>query len=370
MSARALLASALVVSVIAGTGSLAFAEPMDPALERLVLNPGCHQSPGANGLGDFGSWNRNGGAGSYGRCLPDNAGFKRLVNQYGAALAPTAMHAARTTGYGGFELSLEGTFTSLDSDSDYMQNGTRGEIDASSNRASVRNDSPDPVAQVYYLKATKGFPFGFEMSGLVGTMANTSFIVIGTDMRFALLEGFRQGILGHVPDLSVGAGARTVTGSPQLQLTTVGLDGQLSKRIVIADASILTPYVGFQYLWIFGNSGLVDATPNTDSVGLCGYQGNNVPGTPGTPVGSRPYDGQPVCQGGTSLDFNNNYVFNEAYLARQRLIVGLQYQLEMLNVGVQYVTDVQDPAAANSNDKELSGVPRQFTISGSLGVKL
>lgn len=371
MRARCLLASASIAAALIASQSVVKAEPMDPALERLVLNPGCHSLPSATGgVSDFGAWNPTGGAGSDGRCRPDNAAFTRLVNQYGAALAPTAMHAARTTGYGGFELSLEGSFTSLDDGADYLQQGTRGSIDPSTNRRSIRNNSPDPIAQVYYLKARKGFPFGLEITGLLGTMSHTSFTLIGSDIRLALLEGFRTGILGYFPDVAVGGGVRTVTGTPQMQLTTVAVDAQLSKPITIADSSVITPYVGYQHLWIFGDSGLIDTTPNTDPVGLCGYQGPNIPGTPGTPVpsqgGDKPYDGQPVCDGGTPLDFNNTFVFNEVRLQRQRIIAGANYRFEMLSVGLQYLTDLASPASVNG-DEDLEGVPSQYTVSVQLG---
>ncbi len=372
MRARGLLASAIIAAALTAIPWKASAEPMDPALERLVLNPGCHQVDIPGGVANFGAWNPTGGAGSDGRCLPDNAAFKRLINQYGFALAPTAMHSARTTGYGGFELSLEGSFTSLDSGSDYMKEGTRGAYNQSSNKASIRNNNPDSLGQTYYLKARKGFPFGLEITGVVGYMAHTSFMVIGSDVRLSLLEGFRQGILGILPDIAGGAGVRTITGTPQMQLTVLGVDGQISKPLPLADSSILTPYVGYQWIRIYGDSGLIDTTPNTDPVGLCGYQGPNIPGTPGTPVntgtGTKPWDGQPVCSaGGTPLDFNNTFVFDAVRLNHHRLILGAQYRYEMVSIGAQYLTDITDPAAANGNDKELKGIPRQYTFSVQLG---
>ena len=207
MRARCLLASASIAAALIASQSEANAEPMDPALERLVLNPGCHMLPSPSGAAsNYGTWNPAGGAGSDGRCRPDNVAFKRLINQYGAALAPTALHNARTTGYGGFELALAGSFTSIDHSSDYMQNGPRGTIDPSTNRRSIRNNGPDPLAQVYYLKARKGFPFGLEITGLIGTMSHTSFTLIGSDVRLSVLEGFRQGFFGVLPDLAVGGG--------------------------------------------------------------------------------------------------------------------------------------------------------------------
>jgi len=81
----------------------------------------------------------------------------------------------------------------------------------------------------------------------------------------------------------------------------------------------------------------------------------------------RPYDGQPVCNGGSPLDFNNTFVFDAVRLKRQRLIVGGQYRYEMVFLGVQYITDLVDPAAANGDDRDLKGVPKQYTVAVNVG---
>ena len=60
-------------------------------------------------------------------------------------------------------------------------------------------------------------------------------------------------------------------GTDQFSLTTVGLDAQLSKPIPIADTFTLTPWVGFQRLWIYGDSSVIDSTPNVDPIDQCGY---------------------------------------------------------------------------------------------------
>jgi hypothetical protein len=329
---------------------------MDPALERLVLNPSCVSSGAIN---------------SNTACSPDNAAFKRLMNQFGMALAPTAMHAARTTGYGGFQLSLEGSFTSLDHDADYFTKGTRGTIDPSQNKASIRNNGPDSYAQVYMAKVRKGFPFGLELTGVVGYMSHTSLMVIGSDVRMALLEGFRTGAMGILPDLAVGGGVRTTTGSPQIQLTIASLDAQISKPITIADSSIFTPYIGWQMAWIFADSGLIDATPATNALQYCGYKGTNAPGSAGgtTGGGTTGYDGQPVCSAGAyrNADFNNTMVFDKVRLKRQRMIFGGNFRWEILTLGFQYATDLVDASAANGNDQDLKGIPKQHTLSVEVG---
>jgi hypothetical protein len=283
---------------------------MDPALERLVIDPACHPN---------GAWadNRiNPATGGSIACVPDHDAFKRMMSQFGFAFAPTAMHSARTTGYGGFHLSISADYTSISDGADYWKNGTQGAVDPSTNASSFENDAPQPLLQLYSLKFRKSFGFGLEITGLVGFMPKTSIISGGADVRMSLLEGFRTGVGGILPDVAVGGGVRTITGTPQFQMTVVGLDAQVSKPLPIQDSQVLTPYVGYQYLWIFADSGLIDLTPATDAIRYCNYAGQNVPGNTDpaalqeNPNGRRQRDdGQPVCNGGSPLDFNNNVVF-------------------------------------------------------------
>jgi hypothetical protein len=335
---------------------------MDPALERLVLDPRCHN--------EAGQWNddpatRAAVLESTGRewCSPDNVAFKRLVSQYGFAFAPSAMHSARTTGFGGFHVSLEAVLTEIDEGNAYWQNGTQGPREESSNRASYVNRDPQKILQLYSAKVRKSFGFGLEIAGAVGFMPKTSILSGGGDLRLSILEGFRSGVPGIFPDIAVGGGVRTVTGAPQLQLTVVGVDAQISKPLPIADSAVLTPWVGYQYLWMFASSGLVDLTPGTDAVGYCNFSGPNVPGN-GDPAKAI-HDGQPVCNGGSPMDFNNNAVFQDVRLQRQRLLIGMNYRYELLMLGAQVITDLVAPGEAQNDDADqqaLDGQARQFSL--------
>src|SRR5690242_7154479 len=130
---RVRLAACVAATLVACVSAVANAEPMDPALERLVLDPQCHGGPGIT----FGTWRDAQSPNISKACEPDHASFKKLISQFGFAFAPTAMHSARTTGYGGFHLSLEADYTSISSDAAYWKNGTQGPIDPSNNSSST-----------------------------------------------------------------------------------------------------------------------------------------------------------------------------------------------------------------------------------------
>jgi hypothetical protein len=303
---------------------------------------------------------------SAGVCKPNNVGWANLMSELGMAIAPTAFHSARTTGLGGFALSFEASYTHVNSDASaggqqYWRLGTEGQIDPNSHAFSVQNTNPDSLLGVYSLKARKGLAYGFEIAGDLGFLAGTSLWVGGADVRWALLEGYRTGILGYFPDIAIGGGVRTLGGSPKFFLTTVGLDAQISKPIAIDESAVLTPYLGAQRVIIFADSSVVDLTPGVDPLN-CGYLGPNVPGNP---KGRTPNDGMPICTN-SGTDFNNDTTFARARIHRWRWIAGLNYKFEVLYLAAQFAMDLTNPSAENG----VIGVngSKQWTTSFEAGV--
>jgi hypothetical protein len=342
---------------------------MDPAIDRLVLQP--------SGLGNGQSCqsiaanpaSAPGGAPNNFSCQPDNIAFANLISELGFAMSPNAFHPARTTGFGGFALTVEASYTKINADASstaidgtkvqYWHLGTRGPTNPATNSFESINDNPDSILQVYAVKARKGLPLGFEITGVLGYLANTSLWMIGADVRWAPFEGFRTGPGGVLPDISVGGGVRTVMGTDEFTLTTVGMDAELSKPIPIADTFTLTPYVGFQRLWVLGDSSVINSAPNVDPIAQCGYTGPN------------PTTGQPMCNNklpngaANNSDFNNLFVFNKVRTDRNRAIIGLAFRYEMLHIAAQFLFDLTDPTADN---QAFLNATRQWTTSIEAGV--
>ena len=366
----ATFASALAfVGLIAMTAGDARAGEMDPTPERLVAQPPnlpagqtCQSiaaNPGATvaaGLrpSDF-------------PCRPDNASFKNMISELGFAIAPNAFYPARTTGIGGFAVSLEASYTHISSDKTtsetggrdpYWHLGTQGAQDPNTKQFSVINNSPDSILQIYSIKARKGLPLGFELAGSLGTIANTTMWVGGGDVRWSLLEGFRTGALGLLPDFSVGGGVRTLTGTSKFNLTTAAFDVKMSKPITLADSAQLIPVIGYQRIVIFGDSNVVDSTPNVDALAQCGSNGPD------------PSTGAPSCRNklanGTdnSSDFSNSFTFQKVRVHRHRGILGLNYRYEIIWLGSQIAFDITDPKDENPG---IVG-DRQWTLSFEGGV--
>jgi hypothetical protein len=177
-------------------------------------------------------------------------------------------------------------------------------------------------------------------------------------VRWALLEGFREGALGLFPDLSVGGGVRTLTGTSKFYLTTVGFDIRASKPIALADSAQLIPSLGFQRLVIFADSNVLDATPNVDAAAQCGDQGPD------------PNTGEPRCRNtlsngsANSSDFANNFTFQKVRVHRNRGMVALNYKYEAIWLGSQFAFDVNEP----KDENPILVGSRQWTLSFEAGV--
>jgi hypothetical protein len=337
--------SSLLIATLAtmAIATNARAGSMDPSIERLVLPP---STPGAANA-------------------PDNIAFSNLISELGFAMSSDAFHPARTTGFGGFALTIEGAYTKINEDgastatngqqTPYWQLGTRGPTDPNTKNFSVVNKNPDSILQVYSLKARKGLPLGFEISGSLGYLVDSSLFMLGADIRWAPFEGFRTGPGGFLPDISVGGSVRTTMGTDQFSLTTVGLDAELSKPIPIASTVSLTPWIGFQRLWIYGDSSVIDSTPNVDPIDQCGYTGPD------------PVTGQPSCTKGpgSSSDFNNDFTFARVRVQRNRGLVGMAFRYEMIHLAAQFLFDLTDPTSEN---QAFLNNTRQWTLSFEAGV--
>lgn len=365
---RATYAAFALAALTVGMPRLARAGSLEPTPERLVVQPP-GLPPGQTCQSVAADPGAIVAAGLNPRdypCLPDNAAFRNLVSELGFAIAPTAFHPARTTGLGGFVLSLDASYTHVNADAasvasngaftEYWHLGTRGSQDATTKTYSAVHAHPPSILQIYGLRARKGLPFGFELGASAGYIASSPLWVWGGDARWSLLEGLRKGTWAYVPDLSVGVGGRTLTGSSKLNLSTVGIDVKVSKPFTVGGAAQLVPSLGYQRLFIFGSSNVVDTTPNVDALRQCGYEGTSDAGTP-------------ICRNklpngdGASTDFANDVSFHKVVVHRHRAMLGLNYRYEVLWLGSQLAFDLTDP----KNENDVVG-SRQWTLTFEGGV--
>jgi hypothetical protein len=337
MSGRYAVALALVVALF-GVSARAEAQRMDLALSRLsvpaVEGSACPPVFGAGLTRDL--------------CADDGA-WRSLVTQFAGAMIPPVLLPAHTRGMRGFYVGIETFITGIDAGQDYWQRGTEGDV------GDDRNRFVDSVLAWNRLNVRKGLPFGLEIGTSLGFLTNTSYWTLGLEIRWSLLEGLRdRNSSVYFPSLSVRGAVQTLLGDAELNVTVPSIDVTLGERFIVADTVEISPYLGAQVAWIFGDSELVDLTPQRDAFAECDPD-------PGMPTGGEP----PYCRR-DGTDFNHNTVFPSLRSMRTRMFVGSQIRYEWFALTGAFSFDLLAPGELDSS---LSAdLPRQWRVDIGVGV--
>jgi hypothetical protein len=187
--------------------------------------------------------------------IPDNQSFRSLASELGVVIAPRLDTPADTLGFSGFQFSTEIGYTSINSDQHYWC-ATEESADCSS------GFSKTGTIQTIGIFARKGLwlPLpSFELGAGAVHIGNSRLWAAQAYAKFALHEGFHD---WPIPSVAVrGAGSRLM-GTEQLDLTVASVDVSISKRFAIGGTWTITPFGGYNFLWIVPRSQVIDKTPN------------------------------------------------------------------------------------------------------------
>ncbi len=301
-----------VACVMLAWPSPASANPMDVTLSRFVTEP----------CGDLGLPNCED--------VVDTEGFRNISRDLGFAMAPVLLVSVEAPGYSGFYTGLEGQVTIIDKDADYWIKGTE-------------EQKPAGALFLSAIHARKGLPGSLELGSTLGYMAQTEQVVLGVDIRFSPFQGWRKGVGGAFPDISIRGSVTNLMGEDELNLTVVGVDASLSYAITIMQQATLTPYFAYQFLWIIADAEVVDATPGRNFTQECG-----------NPLGD--------CTGGDPTDSHNLIDFERTYIHMNRLTLGVRFVYEYLTISAQYGIGIP----ANKHDKD-NDAPIMHQITFGVG---
>lgn len=291
-----------------------------------------------------------------GRFVTDNPAWFSLMSQLGFALASPALAPARTTGARGFYIGFETSVTSIADGADYWRRGTEGDAMTLGENRFVRSSLVNSQ-----LTLRKGLPFGLEIGGSVGHFYGSEQWTLGGELRFAILEGFREGAAGFLPDIAVRGAVRTMVGDNEFHLTVPSIDFTISKPIVLGGVATLTPIINAQMLWILADSELVDLTPDRDAFAECAP----VAGPPPAPAPGEPPAGSSIQCTGSGQDFSNNGLFPDVRAFRARMSLGFQLRYRIFTLLTSFQWDLRRPS--DSDDAIPTGTPRQWTLNIGLG---
>ncbi len=282
--------------------------------------------------------------------VPDNAAFRALMSELGVIFAPNILNPADTQGIAGFSFNVEMGWTginpknrSVDPDIAKIDKNANGEYyfwraaksvshqtfqtghvrDDEANNSRLRRELPSGFAPHVTVMARKGFWFpvpSFEMGVGARYLIGSRMWAPMATVKVALHEGFQGWPL---PAFAVRGSGSRIMGTPGFNLTVAGLDFSVSKHLGIASTFNLTPYAGYQLLWIIADSEVLDATPGIDAMGQT------------TAVNKDDPSKWHACS--TSDCWSGNFAFDDqSNITRHRFFVGLRANFYIATLMLEY----------------------------------
>jgi len=290
-----------------------------------------------------------------------NSAWRSLMSQMGVIFAPQFLAPSETTGWNGFVFNFKYGLTTLDSKANYWKYGVDG--------------SPQPVASTVSFEVRKGIwmPLpSFELGGGFTHLVDSHMFSVNLFAKFALHEGFLD---WPTPALAVRGTFQRIVGTHQVDFTILSTDVSISKAFGIAGSFNLTPYVGYNIMWIIAKSGVIDGTPNHDALQCSdGRCNNSTGGEWDKPLGSGAY-----CNTSEDPDCNAYYVFfDQKAILRHRVFFGLRlYFTVSSKLRMVFATEYSLTIKGLSNDSVTIGqtsfplkddAPMQHTWGISVGI--
>ncbi len=170
--------------------------------------------------------------------------FRLLSTEYGFAITDPVISPAETLGIAGLDMGIEFTLSDIPETSNHW-------------RRAIEDYRPDNQLFITRLRFRKGLPFSFELDGNIGFIYDSTSIIGGLGLKWALNEGFE-----YFPDFAIRAGVTRVFSSRDMDMMTVNVDFFMSKQFSIVGMMTITPYVGYSLVFVRSGSNVLDPTPN------------------------------------------------------------------------------------------------------------
>lgn len=190
--------------------------------------------------------------------IGDSQDFRSAISELGVVLAPRLMSPADSLGFGGFQFSVDTSFTTINSGENYW----RMRESSTDPAGTGAGDHGSGVMRTTGLFMRKGmwFPLpSFEFGAGAVHLANSRIWTGQVYAKFSLHEGYHGWPL---PSLSVRGAASRMMGSQHVDLTIASIDASMSKSFGIAGSVNLEPYIGGNVLIIIPRSEVIDGTPH------------------------------------------------------------------------------------------------------------
>lgn len=170
--------------------------------------------------------------------------FRVFARQLAAAMTSVNLAPPQTLGHSGFSLTAELSIVdfAIPSTGDY-QLPTTGVF-----QGPLRLPS---------LHLRKGLPSSFEVGVRAGWVEQSRMGSATLELKWAINEGFT-----YFPDIGVRGSVTKLINARDFDLTAGGLDLGIGKQFALGGMVTVTPYVGWNLLFVGANSGMINFRPS------------------------------------------------------------------------------------------------------------
>lgn len=170
-----------------------------------------------------------------------NGNFRVFAREFAAALTSVNLTPPETLGHAAFSVTAELSGVVLKTD--------EFKLPTEQNLAGF--------LLIPSVHVRKGLPFSFELGGRAAWIEKSRMGAGTVELKWALNEGFN-----FLPDLSVRAHLTRLINSRDFDLTAGGADFGLGKQFAVGGMVTLTPYVGWNQVFVEADSNNVDFRPD------------------------------------------------------------------------------------------------------------
>ncbi|MEZ4366116.1 MAG: hypothetical protein R2939_07485 [Kofleriaceae bacterium] len=235
------------------------------------------------------------------RSVGQSLEFRALMSELGVVMAPRLLTPADTLGFGGFQLSTDVAFTTINADERYW----RARLGADDPAGGSANG--DGMMSTVGVFARKGWWFplpSFEAGAGVVHLRESGLWAAQGYAKLALHEGY-HGL--PIPSVAVRGAASRLFGESDLGLSIASLDVTASKHLGVGGTWSIDPFAGWNLLWVMPTSEVLDPTPGVD---------------PLDPMNAD--------------DRDRNFVFRDQDpITRHRLFVGAKLQYDVIEITLE-----------------------------------
>jgi hypothetical protein len=185
-----------------------------------------------------------------------NGNFRVFARQFAAVMTSATLMPPETLGTSGFAFTAEAS---------YVQIAPSNNIGALDPATSMPKPLPTlPTEKAFQggwllipgVHVRKGLPYSFELGGRMSWIQDSRMFVGMIELKWALNEGFT-----YLPDIAVGGRIAKLINSRDFDLTTGGLDVSIGKQFALGGMLTLTPYVGWDLMFVGASTNPVDFNP-------------------------------------------------------------------------------------------------------------